>query len=74
MNRLATIADRVAADRLDRIRLVKGQGIKISGIPFALESDTIVLGNKNNLSLFKSKPSESKVVGNDVEYLGLDLS
>ena len=33
----------------DRIRLAKGQGIQIGGIPLVLESDVIALGRKENL-------------------------
>ena len=36
---------------VDRIFFPKGTLIKIEGIPFWLESDTVLLGNRGNLSL-----------------------
>ena len=38
----------------DRILLSKGQLIHVSGLPFELESDTIVLGCKNNLEYLEA--------------------
>ena len=38
----------------DRIHLSKGQIIHIEGLPFEIESDTIVLGCKNNLKLLET--------------------
>ncbi|MCK5021503.1 MAG: hypothetical protein KAS32_31110 [Candidatus Peribacteraceae bacterium] len=42
-------------ESLDKISMKKGQLIKVDGIPFELDDDTTVLGNKKNLSLTKLK-------------------
>ena len=34
---------------LDKFILEKGSQVKICGVPFIVESDTVLLGNKNNL-------------------------
>lgn len=39
------------SDGLRRIQIPQGTVIKISGLPFWLESETVVLGTKGNLSL-----------------------
>lgn len=41
----------------DRIKFNKGQGVKIDGIPFELESDTVLIGNANNLKLISDHRS-----------------
>ena len=43
----------ISGKELDRILLPKGQIIKIRGIPFKLESDTVVLGRRENIALIK---------------------
>jgi hypothetical protein len=63
MNRFANIADRVASDKLDRIRISKGQEIKIAGIPFMLESDAVFLGTEENLSILKATKSKDVAHG-----------
>jgi hypothetical protein len=48
---------------MDRILLTKGQTIKIGGIPFELESDTVVLGDKDNLNLMTAAEGTHKLFG-----------
>jgi len=35
----------------DRIELLRGQSVKVDGIPFELEDDTVLLGREGNLNL-----------------------
>lgn len=41
-------------EKIDRIQIPKGTLIHIEGMPFSLESDTVVLGVATNLALFSS--------------------
>ncbi len=47
----------------DRIHLSKGQIIKIGGLPFELEADTVVLGCENNLKLLDKDGGHYKFLG-----------
>jgi hypothetical protein len=40
---------------MDRIQLQRGQVIKIGGLPFALESDTVVIGHQKNFDLIDER-------------------